>query len=95
MFPLFTRATHKVSNLRVKQGESRDGNGDFLVGNDSPYPSPRGEKFLVPSPRTLTVELFSHPRFRRGIYPHEEPREESVPARSTIFKDKFKLIVSN
>jgi hypothetical protein len=93
--PLFTRATRKVSSLRVKQGESRDGNGISLSGNDSPYSSPRGEKFPVSSPRTLTGELFSHPCSRRGIYAREKPRGESVPARSIIFKDKFKLIVSN
>jgi hypothetical protein len=74
----------------------RDGNGDFPVGEWLPIPVPAGTKISRPRPRERSRgNFFSHPRPRRGIYPRGEPRGESVPARSTIFKDKFKLIVSN
>jgi hypothetical protein len=60
------------------------------------HPCPRGEEnSLSLSPRAYGKAFFSHPRPRRGIYPREEPRGESAPTKSTIFKDKFKLIVSN
>jgi hypothetical protein len=77
---------------------SRDGNGDFPVGEWLPIPVPVGTKIPRPRPRPRERSrgsFFSRPRPHRGIYPHGEPRGESVPARSTIFKDKFKLIVSN
>jgi hypothetical protein len=70
----------------------RDGNEDFPVGEWLPIPVPAGTK--IPRPRERSRgSFFSRPR--RGIYPRGKPCGESVPARSTIFKDKFKLIVSN
>jgi hypothetical protein len=79
------------------EGEgARDGNGDFPVGEWLPIPVPAGTKIPRPRPRERSRgSFFSHPRPRRGIYPCGEPRGESVPARSTMFEDKFKLIVSN
>jgi hypothetical protein len=78
------------------KGVFRDGNGDFPVGEWLPIPVPTGTKIPRPRPYERSRgNFFSHPRPRRGIYPRGEPRGESVPARSTIFKDEFKLIVSN
>jgi hypothetical protein len=72
----------------------RDGNGDFPVGEWLPIPVPVGRKIPRPRPRERSRgSFFSHPR--RGIYPRGEPRGESIPTKSTIFKDKFKLVVSN
>jgi hypothetical protein len=60
------------------------------------YPRLRGEKNSRPRPRERSRgSFFSHPRPRRRIYPRGEPRGESVHTKSTIFKYKFKLIVSN
>jgi hypothetical protein len=74
----------------------RDGNGDFPVGEWLPIPVPAGTKIPRPRPRERSRgSFFSHPRPRRGIYPRGEPSGESVPTRSTMFEDKFKLIVSN
>jgi hypothetical protein len=78
----------------------------YPIGEDFiPYPYPwvgmatgfprRG---IAPRPRPRERSrgsFFSHPRPRRGIYPRAEPRGESVTTRSTIFKGKFKLIISN
>jgi hypothetical protein len=75
-----------------------DGDGDFPVGEWLPIPVLVGRKIPRPRPRPRERSrgsFFSHPRPRRGIYPRGEPHGESVPTRSTIFKYKFKLIVSN
>jgi hypothetical protein len=75
---------------------TRDGNRDFPVGEWLPIPVPAGRKIPHPRPRECSRgSFFSHPCPHRGIYPLGEPRGESVPTRSTIFKYKFKLIVSN
>jgi hypothetical protein len=42
-------------------------------GNSSPSPSPRGEKFSVPSPSTLAGAFSSRPRPRAGINPRGVP----------------------
>jgi hypothetical protein len=74
----------------------RDVNGNFPVGEWLPIPVPAGAKIPRLCPREHSRgSFFSHPRPRRGIYSRGEPRGESVPARSTIFKDKLKLIVPN
>jgi hypothetical protein len=75
---------------------TRDGNGDFPVGEWLPIPVPVGTKIPRPRPRERSRgSFFSPPRPRRGLSPRGAPRGESVPARSTIFKDKFKLIILN
>jgi hypothetical protein len=65
---------------------SRDGNGDFPVGEWLPIPIPVGTKIPRLRPRERSRgSFFSHPHPRRGIYPRGEPRGESVPAISIIF----------
>jgi hypothetical protein len=62
----------------------------------APHPVPVERKIPRPRSRERSREsFFSHPRPRRGIYPRGKPRWESIPTRSKIFKDKFKLIVLN
>jgi hypothetical protein len=86
-------ATYRLAGAKL---EHRDGNGDFPVGECLPIPVPAGRKNPRLHPRERSRgRFFSYPRLRREIYPRGEPRRESVPAKSTIFKDKFKLIVSN
>jgi hypothetical protein len=70
--------------------------GIFPVGEWLLILVPTGTKIFRLRPRERWWgSFFSHLRPRQGIYPREESRGESVPARSTILKDKFKLIVSN
>jgi hypothetical protein len=96
--PLLPRAPRQArspgSDSRVAL-PPRDGNGDFPVGEWVPIPVFVGRKIPRPRPRERSRgNFFSHPRPRRGIYPRGEPREKSIPTKSTIFKYKFKLIVS-
>jgi hypothetical protein len=86
-----------IASMAPKRStRSRDDNGDFPVGECLPVPAGRKIPRPRPHPRErLRGSFFSHPCRRRGIYPCGEPHGESVPARSTIFKDKFKFIVPN
>jgi hypothetical protein len=68
-----------------------DDNKDFPVGEWLPIPN--GEKNPRPRERSRG-SFFSHPRPYRRIYPRREPCGESVPVKSIISKDKFKLVVS-
>jgi hypothetical protein len=57
---------------------SRDGNGDFPVGEWLPIPVPAGTK--IPRPRERSRgSFFSHPRPGRGIYPRGEPAGNLSP----------------
>jgi hypothetical protein len=76
---------HPIVSSRVPVG--RDDNKEFPVREWLP---------IHPRPHERSRgSFFSHPRPRRGIYPRGVSRGESVFARSTIFIDKFKLIISN
>jgi hypothetical protein len=59
---------------------SRDGNGDFPAGEWLPIPVPAGTKIPRPRPRERSRgSFFSHPRPRRGIYPHGKPAGNLYP----------------
>jgi hypothetical protein len=72
-----------------------DDNEDFSIGNGFPSSSPREGKFPVPVLTNVYGGSFFFYLRLRGIYPREEPRGKSVYVRSTIFEDKFKLIITN
>jgi hypothetical protein len=64
---------------RLRPDGSRDGKGEFPVGEWLPIPVSTGKNFSSPFLRTLTEEFFSHPRPRRGIYPRGQPRWNLSP----------------
>jgi hypothetical protein len=62
------------------QDNSRDGNGDFPVGEWLFIPVPAGRKIPRPHPRKRSREnFFSHSRPRRRIYPRGEPAGNLSP----------------
>jgi hypothetical protein len=70
--------------------------GIFLSGNGSPSLSSRGEKFLVPVPANAHGGAFSPILVPVGEFiPVGNPTRNLSLLEVSIFKDKFKLIVSN